>query len=297
MCEAIDIRKHVGAFAMDVISRCAYGIDVESIKNPNHPLVLNARKILSVDASIGIVVSALFPALGRLIGAEPFDMSACRYFDDLTKKIIDERKLHNNHKANSISKRRTDFIQLMIDSEKSDKDFGYDSISDGEPDDKSTEQTFKKPSGTLSIDEMVAQGILFFVAGYDTTSAALTHAIYYLTQHPECQQKLYDELKTCDEFTYEKLVHLKYLNAVINETLRFAPSFLRLFRVCVEDYPLGNTGITIPAGTSMTVSTYTLHRDPKYWDNPNDFLPERWIQPKHHPYAYMPFGGGPRLCI
>ena len=130
----------------------------------------------------------------------------------------------------------------MIDSEKSDKDFGYDSISDGEPDDKSTEQTFKKPSGTLSIDEMVAQGILFFVAGYDTTSAALTHAIYYLSLHPECQQKLYEELKTCDEFTYEKLVHLKYLNAVINETLRFAPSFLRLFRVCVEDYPLGNTG-------------------------------------------------------
>ncbi|CAG2179890.1 unnamed protein product, partial [Oppiella nova] len=135
--EAIDIRKHVGAFAMDVISRCAYGIDVESIKNPNHPLVLNARKILSVDANIGIIVSALFPALGRLIGAEPFDMSACRYFDDLTKKIIDERKLHNNHKTNT--KRRTDFIQLMIDSEKSDKDFGYDSISDGEPDDKSAE--------------------------------------------------------------------------------------------------------------------------------------------------------------
>ncbi|CAG2177656.1 unnamed protein product [Oppiella nova] len=146
---------------------------------------------------------------------------------------------------------------------------------------------------------MVAQGILFFIAGYDTTSAALTHAIYFLSLHPECQQKLYEELKTCDEFTYEKLVHLKYLNAVINETLRLAPSFLRLFRVCVEDYPLGNTdsqinSITIPAGTFMTVSTYTLHRDPKYWDNPNDFLPERWIQPKHHPYAYMPFGGGPR---
>ncbi|CAG2180251.1 unnamed protein product, partial [Oppiella nova] len=93
--EAIDIRQHVGAFAMDVISRCGYGIDVESIKNPNHPVVLNARKILSVDLGLAFIVSFLFPGLARLLGVEPFDMSACSYFDDLTKKIIDERKLHN----------------------------------------------------------------------------------------------------------------------------------------------------------------------------------------------------------
>ena len=47
----------------------------------------------------------------------------------------------------------------------------------------------------------------------------------------------------------------------------------------------------------MSVDAYALHRDAKYWPNPDEFTPERWFEPKHHPYAYMPFGAGPRLCI
>ncbi|CAG2180351.1 unnamed protein product [Oppiella nova] len=186
----------------------------------------------------------------------------------------------------------------MIDSEKSDKDFGYNSISSDNDSDESSDKTDKKSTaGTLTPDELTAQGILFFIAGYDTTSAALTHTIYYLSQHPECQQKLYEELKTCDEFTYEKLVHLKYLNAVINETLRLAPSLTRIQRECVQDYKLGNTGITIPKGASIEIYPYAIHRDPEYWPNPNDFIPDRFLEPTHHPYAFIPFGGGPRLCI
>ncbi|CAG2107316.1 unnamed protein product [Medioppia subpectinata] len=187
----------------------------------------------------------------------------------------------------------------MIDSEKSDKDLGYDSISDAEQEEDKIygEKPVAKPSGTLSSDEMVAQAILFYIAGYDTTSAAITHALYFLSQNKDCQQKLCEELRSCDEFTYEKLSQLKYLNGVIHETLRLRPSFARLFRACVQDYKLGNTGITIPAGTAVNINLYTLHRDPKYWPNPDKFDPERWFEPKHHPYAYLPFGAGPRLCI
>ncbi|CAG2115584.1 unnamed protein product, partial [Medioppia subpectinata] len=196
-------------------------------------------------------------------------------------------------------KKRTDFIQLMIDSEKSDKDLGYDSISDAEQEEDKIygEKPKSKPSGTLSPDEMVAQAILFYIAGYDTTSAALTHALYYLSEHKDCQQKLYEELRSCDEFTYEKLSQLKYLNGVIHETLRLRPSFAKLFRSCVQDYKLGNTGITIPAGTAVEINLTTLQRDPKYWPNAEEFQPERWFEPNHHPYAYLPFGAGPRLCI
>ncbi|CAG2171470.1 unnamed protein product [Oppiella nova] len=284
--ETIDIRKYVGAFAMDVISACAYGINISSIDNHNHPMVMNVKRILATDIRIGLMLSIITPGLARLLRAEPFDPKALQYFDELTEQILTERKKFNKYSKS--------------DSEKSDKDLGYDSISDGEPESESKEtgiKPSKKSVGKLSYDEMVAQGILFFIAGYDTTSASLTHAIYYLSQHPECQQRLYEELKTCDEFTYEKLVHLKYLNAVINETLRMAPPFLRVFRDCVQDYTLGNTGIKIPAGTSIEIYPYALHRDPKYWSQPNDFIPDRWFEPIHHPYAYLPFGGGPRICI
>ncbi|CAG2176887.1 unnamed protein product, partial [Oppiella nova] len=183
----------------------------------------------------------------------------------------------------------------MIDSEKSDKELGYESHSDVDAD-ESTESLSKK-DGQLTPDELTAQGIAFFIAGYDTTSAALTHAIYYLSQHKLHQQKLYEELKTCDEFTYEKLGHLKYLNAIISETLRLAPSLTRVQREALQDYKLGNTGITVPKGTSIEILPYALHRDPKYWPNPNDFIPDRFLEPTHHPYAYLPFGAGPRVCI
>ncbi|CAG2167622.1 unnamed protein product [Oppiella nova] len=294
--DPIDIRKYVGAFAMDVISACAYGINTDSIDNPNHPIVTNAMKILNTDAGVGFMLSVMVPKIAKYLGAEPFDIKAVQYFDELTNQILNERKVSNNYLTVTKTKRRTDFIQLMIDSEKSDKELGYSSHSDVEPD-ESTEPLTKRPTGQLTPDELTAQGILFFIAGYDTTSAAITHAIYYLSLNKDCQQSLYDELKTCDEFTYEKLGHLKYLNAVINETLRLAPSLTRTNREALQDYKLGNTGITIPKGTSVEIVPYALHRQPDLWPNPNDFIPGRWLEPTHHPYAYLPFGGGPRVCI
>ena len=136
--------------------------------------------------------------------------------------------------------KRTDFIQLMIDNEKNDSD--YDSISDEEIKDTEMDRP-KKSNWNLNNDELTAQGILFFIAGYDTTSAALSHALYFLAQNTECQQKLAEELKTLtEEFTYENLNQLKYLNAVINETLRMAPPLTCVQRECTQDYKLGSTG-------------------------------------------------------
>ncbi|CAG2115328.1 unnamed protein product, partial [Medioppia subpectinata] len=297
--ETVDMRKYIGAFAMDVISACAYGINPESINNPDHPVVTNAMKILNIDVGVGFITSVMFPKLAKLLGCEPFDIKAVKYFDELTNQILSERKTRNKYTANDKSKRRTDFIQLMIDSEETeDKDNGYNSISDGETEAADNHQTVPKKSvGTLSADELTAQSIFFFIAGYDTTSAAITHAIYYLSEHKDCQQILYEELQTCNEFTYENLSQLKYLNAVINETLRLAPSLTRVQRECLSDYKLGNTGITIPKGASVEILPYALHRQADLWPNPNDFIPDRFLNPVHHPYAFMPFGGGPRLCI
>ena len=58
-----------------------------------------------------------------------------------------------------------------------------------------------------------------------------------------------------------------------------------------------NLGITVPVGTILDILPYALHRDPDYWTDPLEFKPERFIDPVHHPWAYIPFGGGPRMCI
>ncbi len=90
--ESVDLRKYIGAFAMDVISACAYGINTDSVNNPNHPIVVNAKRILGVDANIGIILSVLAPPIAKFFNCEPFDKDSVNYFDVLTNKIVDERK-------------------------------------------------------------------------------------------------------------------------------------------------------------------------------------------------------------
>ena len=85
------MKKFTNGFTMDVIASCAYGIDVDSINNPDHRIVINAKKILNVDTSISMVISFMLPTLAKYLGLEPFDIQALKYFDDLTSKIIKER--------------------------------------------------------------------------------------------------------------------------------------------------------------------------------------------------------------
>jgi hypothetical protein len=91
----VDMRQYVGAFAMDVISACAYGINTDSVKDPNHPIVVNVKKILNVDVSISLFLSVSAPPIARFLKLEPFDIKATNYFDALTNKIIEERKKFN----------------------------------------------------------------------------------------------------------------------------------------------------------------------------------------------------------
>ncbi|CAG2109785.1 unnamed protein product, partial [Medioppia subpectinata] len=295
--ETVDMRKYLGAFAMDVISACAYGINVESINNPNHPIVVNAKKILSVDSSFSYALSILAPPIARMFSVEPFNITAIKYFAKLTEKIVEERKSAAKTLTNS-AKKRSDFIQLMIDNESTDKDM--DSHDYTKEDLKILGEIVnnRTRNQTLSLDEMTAQGILFFIAGYDTTSASLSHVVYYLSQNKDKQQILREELNALDtDFTYENLNQCQYLNAVIDETLRLAPPLISIQRECKQDYKLGNTGITIEAGTTVEHHPYIIHRLPEHFPDPHQFKPERFLNPTHHPYAYLPFGCGPRLCV
>jgi len=99
--ETFDMRKYIGAFAMDVISACAYGINIDSIDNPNHPIVVNAKKILNVDADLTMFISVFAPPLAEFLKLETFDLKAVNYFDALTNKIAEERKKLAQNKNNS----------------------------------------------------------------------------------------------------------------------------------------------------------------------------------------------------
>lgn len=158
-------------------------------------------------------------------------------------------------------------------------------------------------SKKMTVDEVLAQSVIFLIAGYETSSTTLGFVCYSLATNADIQEKLQKEIDSVwdDESkmpSYETVNELPYLDMVISETLRLYPAAPFSIRTCKEDCILKN--LKVPLGISVTVPTYSIHRDPKLWPNPERFDPERFspeAKQSRDPYAYMPFGHGPRNCI
>ncbi|XP_072048432.1 25-hydroxyvitamin D-1 alpha hydroxylase, mitochondrial-like [Amphiura filiformis] len=138
-------------------------------------------------------------------------------------------------------------------------------------------------------------------ASVDTTANATAWLIHEVSKHPEVQDKLYDELMRINPEgatpTYEILDSMKYLKATVKETQRLYPITSANARIIDRDIVI--KGYYVPKGTYVTTIVYNASRDPKIFDNPNEFQPERWLQKekKYHPFASLPFGHGTRMCV
>uniref|UniRef100_A0A914Q6S1 Cytochrome P450 n=1 Tax=Panagrolaimus davidi TaxID=227884 RepID=A0A914Q6S1_9BILA len=157
---------------------------------------------------------------------------------------------------------------------------------------------------TLTKMEILAQLVLFLVAGYETTATTLHFIIYVLAQYPDIQDKLRDEVKEIfgdsgkDEIEFEDLSKLIYMNAVINETLRIFPPATRLVRLCQKETEI--QGIKFAKDSSFTAPIYAIHHNPEIYENQEEFIPERFLPDEiaaRHPMAFLPFGAGPRSCL
>ncbi len=142
--------------------------------------------------------------------------------------------------------------------------------------------------------------ITLFTAGHETTANALTFTWYLLAQHPEVVQALDDELSIVlgDRLpTAEDVTRLPYTKAVIAESMRLYPPAWAIGREVTGDCEIG--GYPLARGAVVLVSQWVVHRDPRFWPDPDKFDPTRWLtksadRPR---YAYFPFGGGQRACI
>uniref|UniRef100_A0A3Q3LWB7 Cytochrome P-450AROM n=1 Tax=Mastacembelus armatus TaxID=205130 RepID=A0A3Q3LWB7_9TELE len=143
----------------------------------------------------------------------------------------------------------------------------------------------------------------FMFRGHDTTAAAMNWALHLLGSHPEVLSKVQQELQevfgTSDRpVNTEDLKKLKYLGCVIKEALRLFPSVPFFARSICEDCHIN--GFKVPKGAQAIVITYALHRDPRYFPEPEEFRPERFLLENsvgRPPYAYIPFSAGLRNCI
>jgi cytochrome P450 len=138
-----------------------------------------------------------------------------------------------------------------------------------------------------------------FLAGHETTALVLTWSWYLLATHPEAEQKFHAELSEVlggRAPNVSDLPRLKYTEMIAKEAMRLYPPAYAVGREAIEETEIG--GYRVPKGTQLFAFQWVTHRDPRYFDEPDTFMPERWSNGEQvAKYAYFPFGGGPRQCI
>lgn len=267
-------------YVVDVISKCAFGMHIENLGGEDDEISKRASKIFSSEGSTSpaIVIPLMFPSLLRLLTKYLFS-DELRYITNLIASMVKDRFAKGQRLDDFVDMARASINDLLKETTE------YGSFSKEE------------------IEEVIiAQAAIFFSAGLDTSSITLSSTIYLLAKNPEVQQKLLalidEKLEQHGEICHEMFVDFPYIDQVINEVQRFYSPAIFLERECNKDITYDQ--FHIKKGMLVTVAVNAIHYSKEYYDEPEKFDPERWDpanKGKLHPYAYLPFGTGPRNCI
>ncbi len=154
-------------------------------------------------------------------------------------------------------------------------------------------------SGRFNEAELRDEVLTLLLAGHETTAASLAWTFVLLSKYPAARDRLEDEVDEVlggGEPKAEDVDRLPWTKAVLSEAMRLCPPAWTIERDALEDDVVD--GVEVPAGSTVAVPPYLIHRNADVWPNPEGFQPERFMSgQKHHRYAYLPFGGGRRICV
>ncbi|XP_022082457.1 uncharacterized protein LOC110974856 [Acanthaster planci] len=294
--KAVDCREVFGAFTMDVVASCGFGVKVDSQQNKDDPFVKYAKKAFAFTRmNPFVLLLCAFPFLKHVFAflkINPVPPDAIKFFMDVTETACKMRSAEGSQAS-----KRVDLLQLMLNAHNDDE---FEQNGTSLPEDNLNRSV--APRKPLSTEDVMAQSLIFFLAGYETTNTLLSFTAYLLATNQEAQEKLHAEIDnlapTRDNLGYDVIAKMEYLDMVINESLRMYPPAVVFDRVCNDTVTVD--GLTIEKGVHLIVSTWTLHYDEQYWENPSNFDPERF-SPENKatikPCTFLPFGFGPRNCI
>ncbi|XP_077551300.1 cytochrome P450 3A16-like isoform X2 [Haemaphysalis longicornis] len=201
-----NVKLIFGAFGLDVIAQTTFSFRLDSHRDVDNPFVLQAKRFFSAEHKWRAFVCFQFPWLSTLLGVRIFCPEAVQYFSGVMTNLLKRRA--DNMEDNV----RPDFVRLLLDAECKDED-GCQGRRSGRR--------------VLSKDQVLAQAVLFFVAGYDTTTNAMSMAVYHLAHNRHAQARLIREIEDAlakhGVITHEVVMGLEYLDAVVMETLRINP--------------------------------------------------------------------------
>lgn len=290
--EAIVAENFVTLCALDIICETAMGFSLNSQDNQGKEYVHAIKRMSSliVTKVLKLWLRRDFIFYSTKYGKE---FHKCLTFlHNFTEKIIRERKVsYLAEKAKQENNEFNDEYELYRPKK---RQAFLDSL---------IELDIQNP--TLFTDKDIREEVdTFMFEGHDTTSAALVFALYQLGNNLDIQDKVYNELS--DIFgdsersaTTKDLQEMHYLEKVIKETLRMYPSVPYISRMLSQDLELSGN-VVIPKGVNAVIVPFMVHRNPRFFQNPEVFDPDRF-SPEYcknrHPYSYIPFSAGPRNCI
>ncbi|KAH8275585.1 hypothetical protein KR026_011046, partial [Drosophila bipectinata] len=274
--EAVDL---VARFTSDVIGSCAFGLQCNSLHNPKAEFVTMGRRAITERRYGGWLDFFFFgfPKLSRQLHLKMNIQEVEDFYTRIVRDTIDYR-LKSKEKRN-------DFMDSLIEL--------YQKEQEGNSEDG------------LTFNELLAQAFIFFLAGFETSSTTMGFALYELALNQDVQDRLRKEIneglaKNNNEFTYEGVREMKYLEQVIMETLRKYPILAHLTRETETDFSPEDPKYFIAKGTQVVIPSLGIHYDPDIYPEPEKFKPERFTEEAiaaRPSCTWLPFGEGPRNCI
>lgn len=224
----IEMKDIFSRYTNDVIATCAFGIKVDSFSNPNNEFFINGRKMMDFTGlmrTFKLLIIFVVPKLSQLLNMKFFEKSITDIFKSIILDTMAMRQNNNIYRpdmVNMLMQARDGNLQYQTEEKSKETAEGFATVEESDVGRASVVRRWND-------NELVAQCFLFFIAGLDSSSSALTFAAYELVANPDVQQKLHEEIAEVNEqlrgkrVTYDVLQKMKYLDQVVSETLRKWP--------------------------------------------------------------------------
>ncbi|KAG5883092.1 hypothetical protein JTB14_027889 [Gonioctena quinquepunctata] len=297
---AIEMRDATTRFCNDVSAKSSFGITIDSFAEPDNEFWQMCHKAvdtISKPKVLSFSVYLIAPKLVKFLKMKIVDWEADSFFRQV---ISDTLEIREKERKNGIL--GADLIHLLLQ--------GRNRARMNKDKELPTKGIYRNFNADWSNMDIIAQAFFFHFASCAPAPTLLSFMGYELAVNPDIQEKLREEIlettENCEgKLSYDIINGMKYIDMVVQESMRKWPSVIEVDRICSKDYVIqpvlpDEKPILVKRGARIITPIYSMHNDPKFFPEPERFIPERFSDENKHkmkPNTFAPFGFGSRTCM